>query len=283
MAVPQLSQIWRNLSEDERSRAIDPATGRVVVIVREPRARLWSAWCSKVLAGGVYFDFYYGPGATLAGSGLTAIRSVDDLVTHFSHFVADLAGGHALLDDPHFIPQATLLSWVPANCHFVTLSEASTVLDLVGPRPPGANANSGAVEIGLPRLPLETEDLIAGVWGDDADLAHFEPPRAPVQAEVDWDRMRDRLRAGRRLIAYVRRVEELEHLLHLRTNEGEGLSATVARQEEQLADARRATHEADARAHELGTELHVATESLNTVFSSRSWRLTWPLRRRPRR
>ncbi len=48
-------------------------------------------------------------------------------------------------------------------------------------------------------------------------------------------------------------------------------------------DARRAAQVADAQAHALGTELHAATESLNTVFSSRSWRLTWPLRRRPRR
>ncbi len=72
-------------------------------------------------------------------------------------------------------------------------------------------------------------------------------------------------------------------MLDGRSKEVESPTTTIALHDDQLADARRAAQAADAQAHVLGTELHAATESLNTVFSSRSWRLTWPLRRRPRR
>jgi hypothetical protein len=210
-AVPRLSNIWRNLSPADQLAALNPARVRMVAIVRDPRDRLWSAWVSKVLGGGMFYDMAYGHETSLLQAGLASVNSVADLMDPFAHFVGMLTNGHSILADPHFIPQATLLSWTHTACEFVPLSRADEVIGHIGPARPGSGsqrANVGALNIPRPAFPPSIAAQIDAIYArDDAVFAHVfadetsggaENPR-PSDVPFDARAFAARVRLGRRL------------------------------------------------------------------------------------
>ena len=247
---------WREHSEERRQEILADDTWLRFSIVRDPVARLWSAWQSKLLLHEPRFVERFGAEPWFP----RVPRTVEEIVTDFRAFVAALdVPHHEAPHDAHWGSQSGLLAgfrptWVGrAEAPAASLVRLREHLESVGVDPrrvsddvPRENANP------LPFHPAvhdhRSAAIAAEVYADDLAAWGYAAPRPEEPGGADWEtwtaRARRRLRLVNELIERHLRIGEL--LVEL---EREKARANAA--------------EADVEA----------------MRSSTSWRLTAPLRR----
>lgn len=116
---------FENLNDDQKQLCLHGREIRRIVFVREPVERLWSAWVSKIVVGEPAFagwrDEIHGDFDRVEISKSTSSRR---LAEYFDEFVNFLSSSPALLQDPHFLPQAIQLGSRPTD------TEVFDILDL---------------------------------------------------------------------------------------------------------------------------------------------------------
>ena len=144
-------------------------------VLRDPIARAWSAWQSKILTHDPRFQANY---ADLLD--FPVPQSIDDVIGAFGRFVELLASGrHRISREPHFAPQAQLLPLRDggAGIRIYTSSRIGAMqqdlaehLGRLGRAlPPLRRSNEALFSVATSEFPRETVELLLRVYAVDYD------------------------------------------------------------------------------------------------------------------
>jgi len=250
---------WQERSPAERRRILQDDSWLRLTVVRDPAARLWSAWQSKLLLQEPRFVARFGDQPWFPHG----VDTVPDLLASFRAFVRALdVDPERAPHDAHWGSQAGLMAAFAPT--WTGRSEAaSATLDRLREHLAGQGADPALVRDDVPRenanpIPYHPSvydetaaAAVARIHADDYARWDYAPPVAAAPDEP-WEQAAGlRLASVRALADRHRRIGELLDLAEER---------------------RQAVLRARGRAHR-------AEQELADLRASRSWRVTAPLRR----
>lgn len=101
--------------------------------VRDPLARFWSSWASKVLIREPLFRFLDPEAASCSSrEWLDRIGNSDGVVREFRRFLREFLAGGSASEDPHFLPQSVIFDGIPDETTFFDLRDLSRQLMRLG-------------------------------------------------------------------------------------------------------------------------------------------------------
>lgn len=276
--------------------------------VREPLARLFSAWQSKILCQEPLYVARYGGQPWFP----PPPRSTGEVAEGFAAFVEALGADRSLaVDDWHWISQVRLLAIdrvrygciagidraEPGTAHTSGLEiqpldslvaqvnahvhdqGSSAVLDL-------ARRNATLLPLSAETVSAKTAQLVADMYEEDYLALGYEPPSLESAKGLSWEPL---LRAVRMLVDRHERIADLARIARERLSKIESLesanyharqeSAALQAQVEHLEDERTRLGERSRSIEDALESLVRDREHLERILHSRTWRWSEPLRR----
>jgi hypothetical protein len=178
-----LANDWRNLIEEDRSEVILSDTIRKVGIIRDPAARAWSAWLSKVAVREPAFRYLCPRSASYSTSEwLFRLRDLPSALAEFERFALDLADGSPASSDPHFAPQVEVFRDFLTLAEFVDITQVDRLLAQLESHHPGTPPTPPLNESGfgtpLNQFTEATTAALSDFYGSDYSHFGFERERA---------------------------------------------------------------------------------------------------------
>ena len=214
--IPVITEV----SAELRHEALTSDAWLRVAVTRNPYARLYSAWESKLLLGDP------GPWQAMGGPPPVFIDGDLDVGESFRAFVADFAARPEIwMTEPHFATQSSLLALEEIDYdELVPTSRLGELIDTLSVRagvhvtPPRANQGLGIDWAGL--LDERSASSIASLYAADFEALGYEPMAGGDPVEVRLGPVAQRLR--------IAAIERSERTLELGAASQTALAAVPA-------------------------------------------------------